>query len=78
MLAHEPPHKNLHHCFECKRSFVRATDLERHQRRNHGLGETRFICPECENVFPRMDTLRRHREEEHELGKIDTQSVRDE
>jgi hypothetical protein len=60
MLTHEANRKKEHICpySDCRRPFVRKTDLERHDRSVHQKVKP-FQCSRCPNRFPRKDTLRR-------------------
>lgn len=58
--THDPDRPRPHICRveECKKAFVRRTDLTRHQACVHAK-EKKFRCELCSNTFARKDTLRR-------------------
>ncbi|EME78249.1 uncharacterized protein MYCFIDRAFT_51582 [Pseudocercospora fijiensis CIRAD86] len=61
METHDPEREQPHACPypDCKRRFVRRTDLMRHEQSVH-LKTRNFHCPLCFSAFARKDTLRRH------------------
>ncbi|KAF7192742.1 Cell wall transcription factor ACE2 [Pseudocercospora fuligena] len=61
METHDPEREQPHACpyTDCKRRFVRRTDLIRHEQSVH-LKTRNFHCPMCFSAFARKDTLRRH------------------
>ncbi|KAK5121465.1 hypothetical protein LTR85_005298 [Meristemomyces frigidus] len=61
METHDPHRNQTHTCEHpgCDRSFVRRTDLLRHEQSVH-LKARNFPCPLCNSSFARKDTLRRH------------------
>ncbi|RPB07690.1 hypothetical protein P167DRAFT_495410 [Morchella conica CCBAS932] len=62
--THDPDRPRPHVCRveECKKAFVRRTDLTRHQACVHAK-EKKFRCELCNNMFARKDTLRRHEDD---------------
>ncbi|PSN62181.1 hypothetical protein BS50DRAFT_578034 [Corynespora cassiicola Philippines] len=62
--THNPSRKKEHICYyeDCKRPFVRKTDLERHLNSVH-YKKRDFYCKKCDSRFARKDTLRRHEED---------------
>ncbi|KAI7822523.1 hypothetical protein BC939DRAFT_380865, partial [Gamsiella multidivaricata] len=44
---------------DCKKSFTRKNDLQRHQISIHGITDI-YSCQKCNKPFSRRDALRRH------------------
>ncbi|KAF2217077.1 hypothetical protein CERZMDRAFT_32776, partial [Cercospora zeae-maydis SCOH1-5] len=61
MMTHDPQREHPYACEYrgCAKSFVRRTDLVRHEHSVH-LKARNFACPMCRNAFARKDTLRRY------------------
>ncbi|KAF8427500.1 hypothetical protein EV426DRAFT_699330 [Tirmania nivea] len=72
--THDPSRPKPHVCTEpnCKKAFVRRTDLTRHVQCVHAK-DKKFKCSMCNNRFARKDTLRRH-EDDGCPKRIDIQS----
>ncbi|KAF2121481.1 hypothetical protein BDV96DRAFT_594677 [Lophiotrema nucula] len=64
METHNPTRRREHVCLykDCDKTFVRKTDLDRHQNSVHRKLKV-FRCIRCDNRFARKDTLRRHEED---------------
>ncbi|KAH7394980.1 hypothetical protein DE146DRAFT_66696 [Phaeosphaeria sp. MPI-PUGE-AT-0046c] len=64
MLTHDVTRKRENVCPvpDCRKEFVRKTDLARHDQSVHQRIKP-FKCSRCPNVFSRKDTLRRHEED---------------
>jgi len=64
LSTHDPNRDRPHRCMhpDCERSFVRKTDLVRHEQSVH-LKTREFNCGACDAHFARRDTLRRHEED---------------
>ncbi|KAG0642038.1 hypothetical protein HOY80DRAFT_1008146 [Tuber brumale] len=62
--THNPHRPRPHVCpvDDCKKAFVRRTDLTRHQQCVHAK-DKKFRCELCNNMFARKDTLRRHEDD---------------
>jgi hypothetical protein len=53
-----PPLGNQIICVECRTTFTRKHDLNRHLGSHHG--DASYPCPHCEKSYARLDSLRRH------------------
>ncbi|KAF2639720.1 ankyrin [Massarina eburnea CBS 473.64] len=64
---HLKTHSKPNHCERCEKRFARHSDLIRHLRARHRVGNTRYPCqyPGCEFKATRRDNLRQHRENAH-------------
>jgi hypothetical protein len=60
MLTHEANRRKDNVCPypDCKKQFVRKTDLGRHERSVH-IKDRSYKCTMCTSAFPRKDTLQR-------------------
>jgi uncharacterized Zn-finger protein len=54
---------------DCKKAFVRNTDLVRHTKSIH-LNIRDHVCDMCHRAFPRKDTLRRYVHSFHSLPEV--------
>ena len=56
--------KNEYSCDQCKFSFSRLSNLQRHTRSKHeGI---RYPCDQCEYAATEQGSLKRHKESKHE------------
>jgi hypothetical protein len=60
-MTHEINRKKENECPypDCKKRFVRKTDLGRHERSVH-IKDRSYRCKNCPSAFPRKDTLQRY------------------
>lgn len=51
--------KQIYTCSECKESFLKKIDFNRHLKENHSSNKE-FVCQECNQIFSQAQTLARH------------------